>query len=133
MVAPAHEKSFLNYYCNYSHKALRNFKLRYFIYYSSIFYTDLQPNFFDRSTLPGYDSNEPSFKILATETSCCFSYNERGFRAKDVLSLCSLAVSTKTKGDFLGHKGAVLGTWGVVKLIFRIWKKHHGGVQCFFS
>ena len=107
----------------------------------------------------GYGSaaGPPSFYIDASKTSCKFSYNEMGFKAKespeffaddvegsvfiqymlksdftiikthsksviggfstncltwdprlpqDVLSLCSLAVSTKTRGnDFLGHKG----------------------------
>ena len=46
-------------------------------------------------------------KSLSTpRSSATFTYNERGFRACDVLSLCSLAVSTKSGGDFLGHKGA---------------------------
>ncbi|CAK8993193.1 Protein NO VEIN (Protein EMBRYO DEFECTIVE 2597) [Durusdinium trenchii] len=52
-----------------------------------------------------YGSEEPTFKIDATQSSATFTYNERGFRACDVLSLCSLAVSTKSGGDFLGHKG----------------------------
>ena len=33
-----------------------------------------------------------------------FCYNERGFRPRDVVSLCSLAVSTKSGSEFLGTK-----------------------------
>lgn len=53
----------------------------------------------------GYGASEPSFHVALSASTATFSYNERGFRPRDVVSLCSLAVSTKSGDEFLGHKG----------------------------
>ncbi|CAJ1368754.1 unnamed protein product, partial [Effrenium voratum] len=71
------------------------------LYTSSVHFVDeLLQNADDCSYL-----QEPSFRLTVTADQAHFFYNERGFRPKDVLSLCSLAVSTKSGDEFLGHKG----------------------------
>eukprot|EP00439_Symbiodinium_sp_Y106_P005072 s3043_g1.t1 len=73
------------------------------LYTSPVHFVDELLQNADDCAYPAED--DPSFTMSLSVTEARFSYNEVGFRACDVLSLCSLAVSTKKGGEFLGHKG----------------------------
>lgn len=49
----------------------------------------------------------PTLGITVTSSYILISNNEIGFLPRDVQSVCSLAVTTKTGGVHIGQKGAI--------------------------
>ncbi|RNA10302.1 hypothetical protein BpHYR1_043712, partial [Brachionus plicatilis] len=67
------------------------------------FLSEIIQNFEDTE----YDSaNKPWFiKLIIDKDYLIFCNNEKGFKAKDVKSICSCSESSKQKGKHIGHKG----------------------------
>ncbi|CAF4302199.1 unnamed protein product [Rotaria sp. Silwood2] len=77
-------------------------------------------NFYDTSIIP-------CLRIELNHSYILLSNNEQGLRARDVLAICSLAVSTKTiEQDHIGEKGvgfnSVFGASNEPMLISHAWK-----------
>ncbi|CAF4757649.1 unnamed protein product, partial [Rotaria sp. Silwood2] len=79
-----------------------------------------EDNFYDSSIIP-------CLRIELNHSYILLSNNEQGLRARDVLAICSLAVSTKTiEQDHIGEKGvgfkSVFGASNEPMLISHAWK-----------
>ncbi|CAF4697514.1 unnamed protein product, partial [Rotaria sp. Silwood2] len=79
-----------------------------------------EDNFYDTSIIP-------CLRIELNHSYLLLSNNEQGLRARDVLAICSLAVSTKTiEQDHIGEKGvdfkSVFGASNEPMLISHTWK-----------
>ena len=66
------------------------------------FLHELLQNAEDNTYAPGVDA---AFELVLQPDGVLVCNNEQGFRPKDVLSLCSVAVSTKVAGQHIGQKG----------------------------